>query len=53
MDGKTLSQKVLDSAAAKVARIPQATGITPALATVLVGADPASATYGRMKGKRC
>ncbi|UCD76671.1 MAG: bifunctional 5,10-methylene-tetrahydrofolate dehydrogenase/5,10-methylene-tetrahydrofolate cyclohydrolase [Phycisphaerales bacterium] len=53
MDGKTLAQQVLEGAAAKVARITQATGITPALATVLVGDDPASATYVKMKGKRC
>ena len=28
-------------------------GITPCLATILVGDDPASATYVRMKGKAC
>ncbi len=29
------------------------TGVTPCLAAVLVGNDPASATYVKMKGKRC
>ena len=28
-------------------------GVTPGLAAVLVGANPASATYVRMKGKAC
>jgi len=53
MDGKTLSQKVLDRCAEKVQKIKDATGKTPCLATVLVGEDPASATYVKMKGKRC
>lgn len=53
IDGKAASQRVLDSAAAKVTAIEKATGTVPALATVLVGDDPASATYVRMKGKKC
>jgi methylenetetrahydrofolate dehydrogenase (NADP+)/methenyltetrahydrofolate cyclohydrolase len=53
IDGKAVSQRLLDSAAAKVTAIEKATGTTPALATVLVGDDPASATYVRMKGKKC
>jgi methylenetetrahydrofolate dehydrogenase (NADP+)/methenyltetrahydrofolate cyclohydrolase len=53
MDGKTLAASVLERAAAKVARIRAACGVQPALATVLVGADPASATYVKMKVKRC
>lgn len=28
-------------------------GLTPALATILVGDDPSSATYERMKGNAC
>ena len=28
-------------------------GVTPCLATILVGDDPASATYVRMKGNAC
>ncbi len=53
IDGKAVAQRLLDGAAAKVQKITQQTGITPALATVLVGDDPASATYVKMKGKRC
>jgi methylenetetrahydrofolate dehydrogenase (NADP+) / methenyltetrahydrofolate cyclohydrolase len=53
LDGKRVAQQVQDGAAQKVARLKQATGITPCLATVLVGDDPASATYVKMKRKRC
>ena len=53
IDGKVVSQRVLDSAAAKVERIRTESGVTACLATVLVGEDPASATYVRMKAKRC
>ena len=53
MDGRKLAERVLLGATAKVERIRQATGITPSLATVLVGNDPASVTYTRMKRKRC
>ncbi len=53
LDGKAVSGRVLDDAARKVRTIQSHTGVTPALATVLVGEDPASATYVRMKAKRC
>ncbi len=53
MDGTALARRVLAEAATKVAKIRAATGVTPSLATVLVGDDPASATYVRMKHKRC
>ncbi len=53
MSGSALAKRVLAGAAAKVARIKAVTGVTPALATVLVGDDEASATYVRMKRKRC
>jgi methylenetetrahydrofolate dehydrogenase (NADP+)/methenyltetrahydrofolate cyclohydrolase len=53
IDGKAVAAKVLQACAAKVAKIKHATGVTPCLATVLVGEDPASATYVKMKGKRC
>jgi methylenetetrahydrofolate dehydrogenase (NADP+)/methenyltetrahydrofolate cyclohydrolase len=53
MDGRDLARRVLDAAKAKVERIQAATGYTPTLATVLVGGDPASAVYVRMKRKRC
>ncbi len=53
LDGKRVAQQVLDGAARKVQRLREATGITPCLATVLVGDDPSSATYVKMKRKRC
>ncbi|MCB9849750.1 MAG: bifunctional 5,10-methylenetetrahydrofolate dehydrogenase/5,10-methenyltetrahydrofolate cyclohydrolase [Phycisphaerales bacterium] len=53
MDGRALAQRVLAGAAGKVARIKEASGVVPGLATVLVGSDPASVTYTRMKRKRC
>lgn len=53
MDGARLARRVLAEAAQRVAQIKAASGVTPCLATVLVGADPASATYVKMKRKRC
>ena len=53
MDGRALARRVLEEAAAKAQIIKQQTGVTPCLATVLVGTDPASITYTRMKRKRC
>ncbi len=48
-----VAAQILDKCAVNVKKISQSTGKTPALATVLVGNDPASTTYVRMKGKRC
>lgn len=53
LDGRRLAQDVLAGAGQKVARIKREKGITPCLATVLVGNDPASAIYVRMKRRRC
>ncbi len=53
MDGRALARKILNGVAAKVERIKAATGVVPSLATVLVGDDPASVIYTRMKRKRC
>ncbi|MFG0251283.1 MAG: bifunctional 5,10-methylenetetrahydrofolate dehydrogenase/5,10-methenyltetrahydrofolate cyclohydrolase [Phycisphaerales bacterium JB038] len=53
IDGTTLAKRTLAGAAAKVERIKQAVGVTPSLATILVGDDPASVTYTRMKRRRC
>lgn len=53
MDGRALAKRVLADAARKVAFIRERTGVTPALATVIVGDDPASHTYVRMKRRRC
>ena len=53
MDGRALARRILAGAAAKVEKIRAAAGVIPTLATVLVGDDKASATYVRMKRKRC
>jgi len=53
MDGKLVSQQVHDRCAVRVKKIVEKSLVTPCLATILVGDDPASATYVKMKGKRC
>jgi len=53
LDGTRVSREVLDGAREKVSRLKGQKNVTPCLATVLVGHDPASATYVRMKRKRC
>lgn len=52
IDGKAVGQKVRDEVKERVAEL-KARGIEPGLATVLVGDDPASAIYVRMKHKAC
>ena len=54
LDGKALSKQIEASLTDRVAKLKQATGgRTPILATILVGEDPASATYVKMKGNAC
>ena len=53
LDGKALSLKMETELAERVAHIKAISGRTPILATILVGDDPASATYVTMKGKAC
>ncbi len=53
LDGKTLAQQMEKETAVTVQRIKDDLNITPLLATILVGDDPASATYVRMKGNAC
>lgn len=53
MDGRLLATRLLKEAMAKVEKIRNGAGATPALATVIVGDDEASHTYVRMKRKRC
>ncbi|WP_135506311.1 bifunctional methylenetetrahydrofolate dehydrogenase/methenyltetrahydrofolate cyclohydrolase FolD [Roseovarius aestuariivivens] len=52
IDGKAFSAKVREQVAAHVARLKEEHGITPGLAVVLVGEDPASQVYVRSKGKQ-
>ncbi|GAA1360204.1 bifunctional 5,10-methylenetetrahydrofolate dehydrogenase/5,10-methenyltetrahydrofolate cyclohydrolase [Streptomyces beijiangensis] len=53
MDGTALARTTVAEAAASAAEIKRRTGVTPCLATVLVGEDPASVTYVKMKQNRC
>ncbi len=51
IDGKVFAASVRDKVATHVARLKEAMGVTPGLAVVLVGDDPASEVYVRSKGK--
>ena len=54
LDGKSLSIQREADLAVRVAKLKKASqGRTPILATLLVGNDPASGTYVRMKGNAC
>ena len=53
LDGKALALQLEKELAARVDKVKQQTGRTPVLATILVGDDPSSATYVRMKGNAC
>ena len=53
LDGKTLAGKIREDLKTRVAALVQAGRPKPVLATILVGDDPASATYVKMKGKAC
>ncbi len=53
IDGKVIAAKVREQVAEGVANLKEKYGYTPGLATVLVGEDPASATYVRSKQKMC
>ena len=52
IDGKAFAAKVRGQVAEHVTRIKEENGITPGLAVVLVGEDPASQVYVRSKGKQ-
>jgi methylenetetrahydrofolate dehydrogenase (NADP+)/methenyltetrahydrofolate cyclohydrolase len=53
LDGKALAKETETLLKARVEALKARTGKTPILATILVGDDPASATYVRMKGNAC
>ena len=52
IDGKAFAAKVRADVATHVARLKEDHGLTPGLAVVLVGEDPASQVYVRSKGKQ-
>lgn len=51
IDGKAFAAGLVDRVAAASARLQQAHGVTPGLAVVIVGEDPASQIYVRNKGE--
>lgn len=53
LDGKAVAARTEAELSERVAVIKAKTGQTPILATILVGDDPASATYVKMKGNAC
>jgi len=53
LDGKSLSQSTEQELAERVLTIKNQKGFVPILATILVGSDPASSTYVKMKGNAC
>ncbi len=53
IDGTMIAQAVQEEVSAEVSRLRRDYGLMPGLATVLVGDNPASQTYVRMKQRRC
>jgi methylenetetrahydrofolate dehydrogenase (NADP+)/methenyltetrahydrofolate cyclohydrolase len=54
LDGKTLAKEIEQELARRTSTLlSHAPGRVPILATILVGNDPASATYVKMKGNAC
>ncbi len=53
LDGKAYAKELEIELSSRVNQLKEKTPEPPILATILVGADPASATYVRMKGNAC
>ena len=53
MDGKSVAKETEDTLKVRVQKLKEEKGFIPTLATILVGNDPASATYVKMKGNAC
>lgn len=53
IDGKAIAAQIYEEIQAEVAELKEKHGITPGLATVLVGENPASQSYVRSKQKTC
>lgn len=53
LDGKTLARQIEVELSARVQAIKEQGKNVPILATILVGDDPSSATYVKMKGNAC
>lgn len=53
LDGKTIAQSIQSEIKDTVARMKKESGVTPGLAAVLAGSNPASKMYVKMKRNRC
>jgi len=53
LDGRLVAKSILNNSKKLVQRLKDEKSVTPCLATILVGDDPASTTYVNMKGKKC
>lgn len=53
LDGAALARQIRADLAERVAQLESERGITPRLSVILVGEDPASVTYTKMKKKAC
>jgi len=53
IDGKSLANKVQTNVASEVEDLKQTKNIVPGLAVILIGDDPASHAYVKMKAKAC
>lgn len=53
LDGKALAERIKTALTEETAEFTAESGVTPCLATVLVGEDPASAVYVRSKRRSC
>lgn len=53
LDGRKAAAETEDRIRERVVRLKEKGGATPILATILVGDDPSSATYVKMKGNAC
>ena len=53
LDGKALAKQIEEELKVRVQQIKDKSGITPTLATILVGNDPSSEVYVKMKGNAC
>lgn len=53
IDGKTVAEKIIGNLKIETAELSAKYGRKPGLAVIIVGADPASLTYVKLKNKKC
>ena len=53
IDGKAIAEQIHAETSAEIARLKSQHNLTPGLAVVLIGDDPASAAYVASKDKMC